>query len=174
MFKSLNNIFYKEEKLYNKILLLSRNKTLYTNLMVKDTFQNRINLIFLHFSFIIVQFKTNNKDDFYKLLYQKLFDIIFKNIEINMREIGYGDVSVNKNMKFLVKSFYNILKNCEDYVKKTDNYKFQFFSNHLDLNVSKLVKNNDSIVKYFDKFHAFCLDLTSDSVLKGNLNFTYK
>ncbi len=174
MSKSLNNIFYKEEKLYNKILLLSRNKIIYTDLTVKDTFQNRINLIFLHFSFIIVEFKSNNNDNFYKAFHQKLFDFIFKNIEINMREIGYGDVSVNKNMKFLVKVFYNILKNCEKYANGTDKYKFEFLSNHLDLNVSKLSKNNDSIVKYFDKFHAFCLDLTPDSVLKGNLNFTYK
>ena len=64
MSKSLNNIFYKEEKLYNKILLLSRNKIIYTDLTVKDTFQNRINLIFLHFSFIIVEFKSNSNDNF--------------------------------------------------------------------------------------------------------------
>ena len=31
-----------------------------------------------------------------------------------------------------------------------------------------------SIIEYFDKYHSFCLDLTIDKVLKGELNFTYK
>ena len=34
-----------------------------------------------------------------------------------MREIGFGDTTINKNMKFLVKTFYNILFNCEKYKK---------------------------------------------------------
>ena len=35
-----------------------------------------------------------------------MFDLIFTKIEQNMREIGYGDTVINKNMKFLVKNFY--------------------------------------------------------------------
>ena len=48
-----------------------------------------------------------------------MFDFIFNKIELNMREIGYGDMTMyNKNMKFLVNTFYNILLNCENYKKK--------------------------------------------------------
>ena len=47
-----------------------------------------------------------------------MFDFIFNKIELNMREIGYSDMTINKNMKFLVKIFYNILLNCENYKKK--------------------------------------------------------
>ena len=36
-----------------------------------------------------------------KKLLQGVFDYIFKQLELNIREIGYGDVSVNKNMKNL-------------------------------------------------------------------------
>ena len=53
----------------------------------------------------------------YKIFYQKLFDLIFNNIESNMREIGYGDTVINKNMRFLTKTFYNVLLNCEKYKK---------------------------------------------------------
>ena len=48
-----------------------------------------------------------------------MFNYIFKQIEINMRELGFGDTIVNKNMKFLVKSFYSILLKCENYKKNT-------------------------------------------------------
>ena len=86
----------------------------------------RINLIFLHISFLFVKIKHKNANKLYKDFQQKNFDYIFKEFESNMREIGYGDVTVNKNMKFLVKNFYNILLNCENYNKKTEKHKNTF------------------------------------------------
>ena len=115
MFKQIKS---QENKLYNKILFLSRNKLFYTKLRLIDTFQNRINLIFLHISFLFIKLKQKDKSQFYKDFFQKMFDFIFNRIELNMREIGYGDMTINKNMKFLVKIFYNILLNCENYKKK--------------------------------------------------------
>jgi len=162
-------------KLYNKIVFLSRNKFLYNIFHIDDTFQNRINLIFLHISFLFIKVKQNEDKKDYKVFSQEMFDLIFKKIEINMREIGYGDVSVNKNMKFLVKIFYNLLLDCENYHKKNENSKFIFLSKILTLNSSN-IKNNKytNIIRYFDKYHAFCLDLPLDNVLKGDLNFNYK
>ena len=43
---------------------------------------------------------------------------MFNKIDQNMREIGYGDSVVSKNMKFLVTTFFNILLKCENYKKK--------------------------------------------------------
>ena len=70
-----------EVKLYNKFLLLSRNKLLYSKFALDDTFQNRINLIFIHSSFIFIKIKLKKNDNFYKNFYQKMFDLIFKRIE---------------------------------------------------------------------------------------------
>ena len=89
-----------------------------------------------------------------------------------MREIGHGDVTVNKNMKFLVKSFYDILLNCEKYQEKNDNFKTTFLMKYIELNNNKNM-NYEDIVDYFDKYLSFCFDLTSDSVLKGDLKFNY-
>ena len=55
-----------------------------------------------------------------------MFDLIFKKIELNMREIGYGDTVINKNMKFLVIAFYNILLNCENFNRKSLIFKRNF------------------------------------------------
>ena len=93
----------REDLLYYNILLLSRNKLFYTKYNLEDTFYNRINLIFLHVSFLFVRMKQNNINKSFKIFNQKMFDLIFVRIEQNMREIGYGDVIVNKNMKLLVK-----------------------------------------------------------------------
>ena len=49
-----------------------------------------------------------------------------------------------------------------------------FFFKYLKLNNMKKKGNNVSLIEYFDKYQAFCFDLRPDSVLKGDLNFTYK
>ena len=174
MFKYSKQIISREVILYNKILFLSRNKLFYTKLSLNDTFQNRINLIFLHISFLFIKIKQKDKYQFYKEFYQKMFDFIFKKIELNMREVGHGDITVNKNMKFLVKSFYDILLNCQNYKGKTMMNKNLFLIKYLEQNTKKKGVISIELVDYFDKYQAFCIDLSSDSVLKGDLNFNYK
>ena len=124
MIKKSIQINYQEEALYNNILSLSRNKLFFTKFNLTDTFQNRIYLIFIHISFLFTKFKQDNQKKIYKIFYQKVFDLIFNRIELNMREIGYGDSVINKNMKFLVKAFYNILISCENFSKKSLNKLF--------------------------------------------------
>ena len=164
----------KEYILYNKILLLSRNKLFYTKFGLADTFQNRIHLIFLHVSFLFVKIKQNKQNQLFKIFNQRMFDLVFNQIEQNMREIGFGDTLINKNMKFLVKNFYNILLNCENLNKRDLNFKKMFFFTYLKLNDMKKKAYNTPLIEYFDKYQAFCLDLSLDSVLKGDLNFRYK
>ena len=174
MSKYIKQICTQEDKLYNNILLFSRNKLFYTKFDLIDTFQNRIHLIFIHISFIFIKVKQNNKSQIYKIFYQKIFDFIFNKIELNMREIGFGDTTINKNMKFLVKTFYNILFNCEKYKEMNSDEKIVFFNKYLELNNVNNTAITEDIIEYFDKYEAFCFDLNPNSVLKGELMFNYK
>ena len=173
MSKYTNKINSNINSLYINILSLSRNKLFYTNFELIDTFQNRIHLIFIHISFIFIKIKQNNENLIYKNFYQKMFDFIFKNIETNMRELGYGDTTINKNMRLLTKVFYNILINCEKYKDAGNHAKNIFFDKYLEYNKIENVSNNDGIIDYFNKYSAFCFDLSVDSVLKGKLKFNY-
>jgi len=173
MSDSLNHNKSYELILYNNILSLSRNKLFYTKFALADTFQNRISLIFFHISFIFIKINKNSKKNDYKAFYQKLFDTVFNQIEMNMRELGFGDVTVNKNMKFLVKSFYNILFFCEKFNDKKKEYKRTFFDECLKSNNIKKTHNYDSLIAYFEDFQTFCFDLRSDSVLKGEFKFKF-
>ena len=162
-----------ELNLYNNILSLSRNKLFYTKFALADTFQNRINLIFFHISFIFIKINKSKKKNDYKVFYQKLFDTVFNQIEMNMRELGFGDVTVNKNMKFLVKSFYNILLFSEKFNDKNNEYKRTFFKECLKCNINSKTANYDNLIAYFRDFQTFCFDLSSDSVLKGEFKFKF-
>ena len=103
-----------------------------------------------------------------------MLDLIFNRIESNMREIGYGDTLINRNMKFLVKTFYNILLNCENFNEKSLNTKKMFFFKYLTHNGMKKKADNTLLIEYFTKYQAFCFDLSFDSILKDKLNFKYK
>jgi len=174
MFSYYSQNFTLEKKLYNNIIYLSRNKLFYTKFNLSDTLQNRVNLIFFHISFLLNKINHKNKSKKHKDFEQKFFDLTFNTIELNMREMGYGDVKINKNMKFLIKIFYNILLNCENYNKKKESVKLKFLLDYLSLKDETKAQNNTNLVNYFNKYQAFCFDLCLDSVLKGDLNFTYK
>ena len=77
-------------------------------------------------------------------------------------------------MKFLVKTFYNILFNCEKYKEMNTDDKINSLNKYLELNNVKNSTINKGLIEYFDKYEAFCFDLNPDSVLKGELKFNYK
>ncbi len=140
---------------------------------IHDTFQNRIILIFLHTSFLFVKIKQENISDLYKDFSQKFFDYVFKIIEVNLREIGWSDTRINKDMKLLVKEFYNILLECEKYRSKNNKSKIEFLMKHITIDDKKKTINTDILTNYFDKYQSFCLDLSEYSVLKGDINFSF-
>ena len=136
-----------EKKLYNKIVNLSRNKLLYTEFALNDTFQNRINLIFIHVSFLFTKIKYDENVAHYKEFYQKLFDYTFSQIEINMREIGYGDQSINKKMKDYINLFYSMLDKIHDWESSSDELKKSILLTFLDENIY-----HDDLIKYLDNY----------------------
>lgn len=104
---------------------------------------------------------------------QSLYDDLFKNIENDLRELGFGDVSVNKKMKDLNKILYDILLKIED--NRLDKSKFRvnndlIFKYFSELNDQK----NPSFVElalYFEKFYNFCFDLPLDSMIDKSIEF---
>jgi len=87
------------ENLYIKILSESRNPDIY-KYNLADNLNNKLLVFLIFFSKIFNNISKNEKK------YQNLFDYIFYRIEIDLREIGYGDMSVNKKMKIIVTKFY--------------------------------------------------------------------
>tara|TARA_Y100000816_G_C25872769_1_gene455521 strand:+ start:93 stop:593 length:501 start_codon:yes stop_codon:yes gene_type:complete len=155
--------------LYNKLVDLSRNIFFYKNLKLKDNFETRIVLIFLHFCIILNIFKKIKKTEFP----QQIFDNIFQNIEYHLRELGFGDVAINKKMKLLNKNFYDILLKIEFFDEeriliKEDLLKKHFFS----IGGQKLIKSEE-MVDYLKNFYNFCFELDEKDIIKGQINYKY-
>ena len=92
-------------QLYNNLVKLSRNKFFYEEAKIEDRVESRILLIFFHFALLLNSIKSSKK----QTKTQEIFDNIFQNIEFTLRELGEGDVAVNKKMKKLTQIFYDIL-----------------------------------------------------------------
>ena len=157
--------FYKTHNndLYNKLVELSRNIFFYRDLKLKDNFETRIILIFVHLSLILISTKLKTKDKFP----QHIFDNIFLNIEYHIRELGYGDVVVNKKMKTLNKIFYDILLKIykkNNVFKINKNLVLKYFN---DLEEKKYELFDD----YFTNFYHFCFELHPESMIKDALKF---
>ena len=151
--------------IYNTLLTLSRNLYFYNKVFLKDTFETRIYLMFIHFSIILIIFKK------LKVKFsQKSYDNLFHSIENNLRELGFGDVAVNKKMKELNKILYDILlkvnKSDTDVVINKDLI-IKYFPQLDDLNSKKYELFN----QYFINFYHFCFELNHKSVIKDALKF---
>jgi cytochrome b pre-mRNA-processing protein 3 len=152
--------------LYITLLNLSRNIFFYNNLKLSDTYETRIYLMFFHYSVILFITKNRKiKPD------QESYNNLFFCLENNLRELGFGDVSVNKKMKDLNKIFYDILiklseKNTVFNISKTIIYKY-----------FDVLKNNDTkreeFELYFRNFYNFCFELPHNNMLKEVHKFKY-
>ena len=155
--------------LYSKLVEFSRNIFFYKKILLKDNFETRINLVFVHFSILLIIFKQRKK-----IFPQEIFDNIFLNIEYHIRELGYGDVTVNKKMKTLTRIFYDILLK----IPKSKSELFEINKEILKTYFEPAAENNtilfDDLGVYFNTFYNYCFELKSDNMLKGHINFKYK
>jgi len=71
---------------------------------------------------------------------------MFKQLELSIREIGYGDASINKKMKNYINLFHTIINKLENW-DKLNSYEKNKIINSL-LNIEK----NDYLSVYFDKY----------------------
>ena len=128
---------------YNNLIKLTTNKNLYNGFNKQDTFSDRLILFLLHFAFFLKVYK-NEKNT---VILQEIYDFNFKQLELSIREIGYGDQSINKKMKDYINLFHSIISEihfwdeCSKIEKR--NKILLFLEN---------VNKNEYLVEYFDDF----------------------
>jgi len=146
--------------IYNNFVKLTRNKDLYKGFKNQDTFSDRLIFFLLHFSFFLKVYKNDSNE---KLL-QEIYDYIFRQVELSVREIGYGDQSINKKMKDYLNLFYAMIDKIHNWDTLDNKLKKKLLLNFLDNAV-----NIDYLVVYFDKYKLFLLNNTLNSHIKGVL-----
>ena len=147
--------------LYNNLINYTRNKDLYKNLNREDIFSDRLTLFLLHFSFFLKNFKNDEN----KLILQEIYDFNFRQLELSIREIGYGDQSINKKMKDYINLFHSMVSEIHFWEDLSKSEKLVKFSSFL-----KDFGKIDHLLDYFDEFNDVLSKKTLNSYLKSVSN----
>ena len=144
--------------IYNNLIKLTTNKNLYNDIKSQDQFSDRITLFLLHFAFFLKNFKSDQN----KKILQEIYDYNFRQIELSIREIGYGDQSINKKMKDYINLFHGIISDIHfwddmEFSKKRDCLT-KFLQNF---------KNTEFLVEYFNDFSSDLKKYNLKSYLKS-------
>ena len=144
--------------IYNNLINYTRNKDLYKSLDREDNFSDRLTLFLLHFSFFLKNFKNEEN----KIILQEIYDFNFRQLELSIREIGYGDQSINKKMKDYINLFHSMLSEIhfwENLNKIEKQKKFSIFFSDF----GKI----DYLLDYFEHFNDNLSKKTLNSYLKS-------
>ena len=147
--------------IYNNLINYTRNKELYKSLNREDNFSDRLSLFLLHFSF----FLKNYKNDENKSVLQEIYDFNFRQLELSIREIGYGDQSINKKMKDYINLFHSMVSEIHfwDEMNKTEKLKkFSIFLSDFG--------NINQLLEYFELFNENLSKKTLNSYIKSVSN----
>ena len=143
--------------IYNSLVKLTTNKKLYFNLKKQDTFSDRMTIFLLHFAFFLKNFKNEEN----KEVLQKIYDFNFRQLELSIREIGYGDQSINKKMKVYINLFHSMVSEIHFWDDLNREKKIEKLSIFLED-----FKNIEEFVDYFEVFR--------EKLSKKNLNYLIK
>ncbi len=136
------------------MIKLTRNKNLY-NIKKQDTFYDRMVIFFFHLGFLLKVYKNiETKDNL-----QKFFDFCVRQIELSIREIGYGDATINKKMKEYINLFYSIVDRIDKWEDKDSNQRCQILKLYVDD-----ISNYENFVEYFEKYRNKLTKITFNNI----------
>ena len=146
---------------YNNLIKYTRNKDLYKNLNREDNFSDRLTVFLLHFSFFLKNFKNDENRN----VLQEIYDFNFRQLELSIREVGYGDQSINKKMKDYINLFHSMVSEIHFWNELTNEEKLKKISFFLSD-----FQNNEYLLNYFEDFNSNLSKKTLNSYLKSVSN----
>ena len=150
--------------IYNNLINLTRNKKLFSNFTKKDEFSDRLLIFLIHFGFFLKVYKSKES----KKTMQSIYDYVFKQLEVTIREIGYGDASINKQMKMYINLFHSLIIKIESWDSLNQENKNNFFCYYLNKSM-----NMENLIQYFDNYYTFLKNNTFNSFSKGVIKINF-
>jgi len=98
--------------LYAAAVDQAREPVLYERLGAPDTVEGRFEQVTLHVYLILRRLKGD--DQAARAVAQKLFDVMFQNMDDSLRELGVGDLSIGKKIRKMAENFYGRVGAYED------------------------------------------------------------
>lgn len=91
--------------LYVAIVEQSRRPEFYASFGVPDTVDGRFDIIIVH-AFLVMRRLGSVEGEDAKALSQAVFDLMFADMDNNLREMGVGDMKIGKRVHGMAEAFY--------------------------------------------------------------------
>lgn len=106
-------------RIYCRLVEQSRHPAFYDQCGVEDTPDGRFDMIALHAALILRRLKRDGEVT--AELAQEIFDLMFADMDQNLREMGVGDIGVGKRVKGMAQGFYGRLAAYDAGLNSADN-----------------------------------------------------
>lgn len=113
----LNTIFRRSgpsdatHEIYRIVVERARHPHFYTVFGVPDTVDGRFEMVTLHAFLVLRRLKKTSETA--GDTGQALFDVMFEDMDLSLREMGAGDMGVGKRVKAMVQAFYGRIASYE-------------------------------------------------------------
>ena len=111
--------------------------------------------------FLIIRIINLLSDNSHSVVF---FDYSIRQIELSIREIGYGDATINKKMKDYVNLLFSIIDKIDNWDDKDHDEKLQIIKIYIEDS-----SNCNNYLEYFEKFRVFLSKNTFNNLTKDIL-----
>lgn len=159
------------ERLYQSVLIASRQPELYVEFEVPDNLDSRFDMLCLHISLVMMRLR-GLPEEVQKPLNQELFDRFFADMDFTLREMGVGDLGVGKRVRKMSEAFMGRLTAYSEAVAADD-------KDALALAVARNLRRAESVCEadrrmavYMTEKHGQLAALSEDLLADGQVDFT--
>jgi len=153
------------ETLYRQCVAAARQPVFYRDWKAPDTLDGRFDLLILHVLLVIYRLQTHTRET------QQLFDILFADMDKNLRQIGVSDIRIAKKMKPLLAAFYGRAKIYEQALATEDSTLADALARNIYGNVEVAPENLSSLTAYVREARKILAAQKTEDILAGKLAF---
>ena len=119
-------------------------------------------VLFFHLGFLFKEYKNiESKDNL-----QNFFDYCIRQIELSIREIGYGDATINKKMKEYVNLLFSIIDKIKEWELEDNEKKKKILINYIEDE-----EKFETYINYFEKYRIFLTKNSFKNLSKDIITF---
>jgi cytochrome b pre-mRNA-processing protein 3 len=153
------------ESLYRTCVAQARHPVFYMARHVPDSVDGRFDLLILHVLLVIDRLKPHTQET------QQLFDILFADMDKNLREMGVSDVSIAKKMKPMMAAFYGRAKAYEEALAGSDEPLAEALRRNIYGKTAPTSEDVQGLTRYVRRAYAALAAQKTENILAGHLTF---
>lgn len=159
--------------LFTTIVAQAREPRFYAQWGVADTLDGRFDLIILHVSLVVDRLENSVETKQIALLIRYLQEVMFANMDLSLREMGVGDMSVGKKVKAMAEAYYGRKSAYQEALKGDNNQ-----ADLADAVVRNIFRGQqpekshlDHFVDYIEQQHTYLLGKSNGALLSAEIYF---